>query len=76
MFSDETGHFPILISLLIGLGIGLASEFVGDLIDDGEINRGWQDYLGAGVAGLIGGLGRLDICNGILGYRRCGRRIN
>ena len=42
MFSDETGHFPILISLLIGLGIGLASEFVGDLIDDGEINRGWQ----------------------------------
>ena len=57
MLVDESGHFPILISVLIGLGIGLASEFLGDLIDDGDINRDWQDYLGAGVAGLIGGAG-------------------
>lgn len=57
MCSDGSGHFPILISVLIGLGIGLATEFFGDLIDDGKINRGWQDYLGAGIAGLIGGLG-------------------
>ena len=41
----------------IGVGVSLTGTFVGDLIDDGQINSGWETYLGAAVGGAISALG-------------------
>ena len=70
MYSDPSGHF-VLSSFLIAVGIGALTGFLGsyipdvyeNVIKDGfqfsdllTINRSnWNDYLGATIAGAIGG---------------------
>ena len=55
---DPSGHFAIS-ALIIGLAFGFAGTMLTDLLDDGEIFNGsqdWRDYLGNTIAGGIGGL--------------------
>jgi len=57
-YSDPSGHFSIL-AFAIAIGVSLAFELLDDAMD-GEIFEGshdWKDYLGAGIAGALGGLG-------------------
>jgi RHS repeat-associated protein len=56
MYADPSGHFTIA-ALLISVGLSLAFEFVGDLIDGNGIDHSLREYIGAGVSGLFGGLG-------------------
>ncbi len=55
-YYDPSGHFTIA-ALLISVGLSLAFEFVGDLIDGNGIDHSLREYIGAGVSGLFGGLG-------------------
>ena len=58
MYSDPDGNFAIS-ALIIGLIFGFAGTLLTDLIDDGFIFNGsqdWRDYLGNTLAGGIGGL--------------------
>ena len=69
MYSDESGHFPGLITaMLIGAGIGLFAGVVGQASTDVLSNiwkhgfnmsewsmSSWQTYVGAAVGGAIGG---------------------
>ena len=57
MYTDPDGTIPLLVIALIGAAISLAVEFISDLADDGKVNSNLTDYIGAGVAGFIGGLG-------------------
>ena len=56
MYADPSGHFTIA-AMLISVGLSLAFEFVGDLIDGNGIDHSLREYIGAGVSGLFGGLG-------------------
>lgn len=56
MYYDPDGHLAILVSIGIGVLIGLVSEGISDLLDDGKINGGLKNYL---VAGAVGGLSGL-----------------
>ena len=55
-YADPSGHFTIA-ALLISVGLSLAFEFVGDLIDGNGVDHSLREYIGAGVSGLFGGLG-------------------
>ncbi len=57
-YADPYGHFAIS-ALLIGLAFGFAGTMLTDLIDDGQVFNGsqdWKDYLGNTIAGGVGGL--------------------
>lgn len=57
-YVDHSGHFAIS-ALLIGLVFGFAGTMLTDLIDDGQVFNGsqdWKDYLGNTIAGGVGGL--------------------
>ena len=55
---DPSGHFAIS-TLIIGLAFGFAGTMITDLLDDGKVFNGsqdWRDYLGNTLASGIGGL--------------------
>ncbi len=55
---DPSGHFAIS-AILIGLGAGFLGTVFSDLIDDGIVFNGsqdWKDYIGNTLAGGMGGL--------------------
>lgn len=57
-YVDHSGHFAIS-ALLVGLVFGFAGTMLTDLIDDGQVFNGsqdWKDYLGNTIAGGVGGL--------------------
>ena len=60
-FVDPTGHFVIsflvglAIGALVGAAVGAGTELVADIVDDGEVNRPAEDYLGAALRGGIEG---------------------
>ena len=56
MYYDQDGHLAILISIGIGILVGIVSEGISDLLDDGKINGGLKKYL---VADAVGGLSGL-----------------
>lgn len=52
IYDDQSGHFPhILGGALIGAAFGVASNFIGDFIDDGKINRGFRSYAREAIIG-------------------------
>lgn len=68
-YVDEDGHLPIpIITAFIGAIFNTGVEFVGDLLDDGQINNGWRSYAGAAVEGAIigGGLAILPTGTGTI----------
>ena len=57
-YYDPDGHVPIpLITGVIGGAVSTAFNFFGDLLDDGQINRGWKSYAGSFVEGAVIGAG-------------------
>ncbi|MDG0889313.1 RHS repeat-associated core domain-containing protein [Paracholeplasma manati] len=55
---DPDGNFAIS-AIIIGLAFGFTGTMLTDLLDDGEVFNGsqdWKDYLGNTLAGGIGGL--------------------
>ena len=53
---DPSGK-SIFVGIILGLLISVGVEFLGDYLDDGTINRNLSSYIGAGISGLIGGMG-------------------
>jgi hypothetical protein len=72
MFFDQTGHSMILALLIAagtGLLAGLAGQFTADAITS-MINRqwtfsSWQQYVGAGIGGALGGILLASGCGGV-----------
>ena len=80
---DPTGQF-VLASFLLGMGlaaltfgvVNVGSQLVGDLVNyviTGQWNSGWEDYLGAFIGGITGGIvfyltkGNLAATFGVMG---------
>ena len=68
IFSIVTyGAGAALIGAAIGAGISLGVEFASDIIEDGQIDHSWKEYLGAGISGFIGGLAGGGLSSMLLG---------
>ena len=53
-YTDPTGNVPIpLITGGVGALLNTSLTFINDLLDDGKINTGWKEYLGATAEGFI-----------------------
>lgn len=57
-YADPSGYFAIA-AFLISIGVSLLFEVIDDGMDGAlfEGSHDWKDYLGAGIAGALGGLG-------------------
>ncbi|MFA7376629.1 MAG: hypothetical protein WCZ13_03895 [Acholeplasmataceae bacterium] len=56
MYADPSGKFAIL-ALLIGVGISFVFEVVEDALDGNGMDHDFNEYLGAGISGLLGSMG-------------------
>ena len=67
-YADPSGHFSLL-AFAISIGVSLAFEMIEDAIDGGlfDGSHGWKDYLGAGISGALGGLGKTIVAQVLWG---------
>jgi hypothetical protein len=52
---DPTGECWVCLGAAIGAIVGVASQAVGDFLDDGKLNDPWEEYAGAAIGGAVTG---------------------
>ena len=56
LYKDSSGENPLIaVGALVGAIVGAGSVVVGDLLDDGQLNTSWNDYVSAAVGGAVTG---------------------
>lgn len=72
IYDDPSGHFwHVVVGAAVGAVVGAGINFIGDLLDDGKINRGWKSYVGSAVEGSING-GFAAATGGLSGWWKAG----
>jgi RHS repeat-associated protein len=52
---DPQGECWVCLGAAIGAAVGVASQAVGDFLDDGKLNDPWEEYAGAAIGGAVTG---------------------